>query len=69
MILINHHNCVNIDENSLVRNDDFFVTVNIVSQNIDGTVSDFQRTFPFQNETVFASRVWVFECEIQNVET
>ena len=69
MILINDHNCVNIDKNGLVRNDDFFVTFHIVSQNIDGAISDFQRTFPFENETIFASRVRVFECEIQNVET
>ena len=41
MILINHHDCVNIDKNGFVRNNDFFVSMFLISQNVDGTISDF----------------------------
>jgi len=69
MILINHHDCVNVYENGFVSYHNFFVTMYWVSQNVDGTVSNFKRTLPLQNKTIRASRVRILDANVQNIET
>ena len=69
VILINDHDCVDIDKNGFVRYHNFFESILMISQNIDSAISDLKRTFPLKNETIFASRVRISDVDVQNIET
>lgn len=69
VVLIDDHDCVDIDKNSFVRYHNFFEPILMISQNIDSAISNFKRTFPLKNETIFASRVRICDVNFQNIET
>ena len=59
VIHIKDHDSVDIYKNGFVRYYYFFIPMNLISQNIDCTISDFKRTFPFDDEAIVASWIWI----------
>jgi len=69
VILVDNHDCVNVDEDGFVRDHNLFESILFVSQDVDRAISDFKGTFPLKNEAILASRIWILERQVQNVES
>ena len=69
MILVDDHDCINVDEDGFVRDHNLFESILFISQDVDRAITDFKGTFPLKYEAILASRIWILERQVQNVES
>jgi hypothetical protein len=69
VILVDNHDCVNVDEDGFVRDHNLFESILFVSQDVDRAISDFKGTFPLKNEAILVSRIWILERQVENIES